>query len=441
MVVVRKPNIEVKNLAVIYNQGRPNEARVLENVSLKIYPKEYVIIFGPSGCGKSTLLYTIAGFQQPTSGTVIVNDQDINTLAEKQKVEFNRKTIGMVFQAFYLIPTLSIIDNVCLPKVFVGEDERKRKEAGMRLLKRVGIGKQANKFSSELSGGQKQRVAIARALINSPDIIIADEPTGNLDSKAAYNVMNILRELNERDKKTIILVTHDPEYLSFGDRIIYVRDGKIVKTEEVVEKKTAVLKGEDEEVVKKEYIAPEVKMLMRSFRNFSPSQLGMLLVPFKAQQLLSHVFFNVSAEQLEIARKKLQDVVSGRLSLENFERQLDLDIEKGGAGWDRRNVRRLVKNVGRILRQAAKIDFSKVDKTAEEISEYIAKTFELEFTEAEQIKLIQLIKLRLENKLSVVEFLKSMDRPVKDRGMGLDRRTADKIARELEMLLLVRFSV
>lgn len=439
-VKTQKPNIEVNNLNLTYNQGLANEARVLENINLKIYPQEYVVIFGPSGCGKSTLLYSIAGFQKPTSGTVTVSDQDINALSKKEKVEFHRRKIGMIFQSFYLISSLKILDNVCLPRMFIGSEFEEREKRGRELLERFGIDKEADRFPAELSGGQRQRVAIARALINDPDVIIADEPVGNLDSKSSFNVMSILRELNEKDKKTIILVTHDPTHLSFGNKVVHMSDGKIVKIEEVVERKEAVLKGEDEEVVKKETVAPEIKMLMRSFQNFSPSQLGMLLIPFKAQEFLSHIFFNVSEDKITDARNKLQEVISGRLSVPDFEKYLDRAEEKGGAGWDKRNVRRLIERVQGITDQAAKIDVSKPEETAANLADYLIELFKLKLFEEDKINFAKLIRLRFENQLSMIELRKGLDRPQKDRGIGMDRRTAAKIARELEIILLAKFS-
>lgn len=425
---------------MIYNQGRPNESRALDNIELKVYSQEYVIIFGPSGCGKSTLLYALAGFQKPTAGEVIVDRQDINGLNKKEKVEFHRRKIGMVFQSFFLIPTLKVLDNVCLPKVFVGEGENEREKRGRELLERFGIIEQAEKFPAELSGGQKQRVAIARALVNNPDIIIADEPVGNLDSKSSFNVMSILRELNEKDKKTIILVTHDPTHLPFGNKVVHMSDGKVVKIEELVERKEAVLKGEDEVVIKKEMVAPEIKMLMRSFQNFSPSQLGTLLIPFKAQEFLSHIFFNVPEEQIDIARNKLQEVISGRSTVEDFEKLLDQDEEKGGLNWDKRIVKKVVNRVRDILEIARKIDTAKPEGTALIVSKYVIGLLKLHFTDDRVTDLSRIVCLRLDNKLSIVELKKALDRPVSERGMGLDKRTANKVAREIEILMLARFA-
>lgn len=430
----------MKGLSLVYNQGKPNESKSLTDVNLKIFPQEYVIIFGPSGCGKSTLLYTLAGFQKPSSGEVIVEGQDINQFGKKQKVEFHRRKIGMVFQSFFLISSLKILDNICLPKVFVGEEPDEREKKGKELLERFGIKEQADKFPVELSGGQRQRAAITRSLMNDPDILIADEPVGNLDSKASFNVMSILRELNEKDKKTIILVTHDPTHLSFGNKVVHMSDGKIIKIDEVVERKEAVLKGEDEVLVKKEMVAPEVQMLMRSFQGFSPTQVGMLLIPFKAQEFLSHIFFNVPEEQINIARNKLQEVISGRTTVEDFEKLLDSDEKKGGLNWDKRIVKKVVGRVRDILEISKKIDTGKIEDSSFMISKYLVGLLKLNFTDEQVVNLARVTRLRMENKLSIVELRKGLDRPVSQRGMGLDKRTATKIAREIEILMLARFA-
>ncbi|HBB36915.1 MAG: hypothetical protein A2374_00025 [Candidatus Moranbacteria bacterium RIFOXYB1_FULL_44_23] len=435
-----KPIIQVRGLNMVYNQGKPNESKALEDISLDIYSREYVIIFGPSGCGKSTLLYALAGFQKPTSGEIVVSGQDINLFGKKDRVEFHRRRIGMVFQSFFLIPTLRIMDNICLPKVFISEGNEEREKRGKEVLQRFGIIEHAEKYPSELSGGQKQRVAIARALMNNPDIIIADEPVGNLDSKASFNVMSILRELNERDKKTIILVTHDPSHLSFGNKVVHMSDGRIVKIEEVTERKEMVLKGEEEVLVKKEIMAPEVQMLMRSFRNFSPSQLGMLLFPFKAQEFLSHILFNVPEEQIIIARNKLQEVISGRVTVEQFENLLDQEEKKGGLNWDRRIVKRIIGRLNGILEIVKKMDTAQPENTAMIIARYIVDLLKLQLTEYQVIKLSNIISLRIENKLSIIELRNALDRPILDKGMGLDKRTANKIAREVEILMLAKFA-
>ena len=194
------PLIKLEKLIIVFNVGKPNEVRVLDTLDLDIYPHEYLILFGPSGCGKSTLLNVISGLLPPTSGKVEVEGKEITTFTEKEKLEVHRRRIGMIFQSIFLVPTLSIIDNVCLPRSFAGDDSPASRQDAMNFLKRFGIEAQAEKFPNDLSGGQRQRVAIARALMNSPSIIVADEPVGNLDSKATYNVLSILKDLNEIEK-------------------------------------------------------------------------------------------------------------------------------------------------------------------------------------------------------------------------------------------------
>lgn len=220
--------IKTENISVIYDQGRPSETRALNDANVTIYKEDFVIIFGPSGCGKSTMLYTVSGIEKPTSGNIFVFGEDITKYTAVQAAKFHRSQIGMVFQAYNLIPSLSVIDNVALPQIFMGVSREKRRLRAKVLLQRFGILPQAEKLPSELSGGQQQRVGIARSLINEQPIVFADEPVGNLDSKSAQTVLDILYDLNVKDKKTVILVTHDPLLLKYASHIIYMKDGNVV---------------------------------------------------------------------------------------------------------------------------------------------------------------------------------------------------------------------
>jgi putative ABC transport system ATP-binding protein len=509
------PLIKIEKLNIVFNVGKPNETRVLDNLDLEIYPHEYLILFGPSGCGKSTLLNVISGLLKPTSGKVEIENKDIATFTEKEKLEFHRRRVGMIFQSFFLVPTLSIIDNICLPRSFTGDDSPARRQDGLNLLKRFGIEAQAEKFPNDLSGGQRQRVAIARALMNSPSIIVADEPVGNLDSKATYNVLSILKDLNEVDKKLIVLVTHDPAHLSYGDRVIHMQDGKITKIVEVLEKKKLTEKSDEEyleeqeqigkeweafkegtlgkawelqkkgqldkdwELVKKEelgkawsvfkegktdekwdlgndfelvrkeelserrqeHIAPELLNLMRSFKNFTPDQVGTLLIPFKAQQIFSHIFFHIPEMQLDLAKKIFQDFIAGGITSEDFEKRLVEDEDKGGAGWDHTKAKKLTKGIEQIFAQVKKIDFGNTEKSAQELGEYLIENFRLRLGEMEKIKFLEYVKMRLENELTMDELLDLVDRPVVKGGVGLDRRMAIKVAREMEIIMLARYSM
>lgn len=436
----KKPNIEIKNLNVTYFAGKSNEVRALENINLEIFPQEYVIIFGPSGCGKSTLLYTIAGLEKATSGQVFVDGSDIGRFPKKSLVDYHRDTIGMIFQAFHLINSLNIIDNVCLPRVFKGEEIVVRRELSKKLLDRFDILPQAYKLPSELSGGQKQRVSIARSLINNPNIILADEPVGNLDSKSSYNVMSILKDLNEVDKKTIILVTHDPTHLQYGDKVVYMRDGKVVKIDKVLNKKAPEESKGVEVVERQEEIPADLRLLMRAFKNFSPAQVGTLIVPFKAQQLFSHIFMQMTDEQAETAKKKLREYLFSSITQTDLEKELDEDLEKGGAGWDKRNARTFVAKVEQIVSCAGKINYSDIAQSAVVVTNYLDQIFSLHLEDDKKVALASIISLRLQNRIAVDELEKKIDAPVSEDGLAIDKRTAHKLAREIEILLLLRYS-
>lgn len=224
----KNPIIEVKNLSKSFGKGEA-QSNALYDINLKIYSRDYVILFGPSGCGKSTLLNCIAGLEVPTKGEVMIRHKDLKAFTEEEISLHRRKKIGMIFQQFNVLKSMSILDNVALPQLFQGTSVQLRQKRAMKLLRIVGLEKVANRIPTEISGGQQQRVAIARSLVNNPWIILADEPTGNLDSKSADEVMDLVYALNEKSHRTIILVTHNPDYLAYGKRVIYMKDGRIVK--------------------------------------------------------------------------------------------------------------------------------------------------------------------------------------------------------------------
>lgn len=221
--------IEAHNLKKTFLAGKPNEFTALDNVSLKIHSGEFVILFGPSGCGKSTLLNCIAGLEEFDSGTVHIRGENIAKKSEDDLALHRRTKIGMIFQEFNLIKGMSVLDNIAITELFSGKNQRTRRHRALELLREFDLGKYAKRKPSELSGGQQQRVAISRALVNNPWIILADEPTGNLDSKSAQEVIEILQKLN-KSKRTILMVTHNPDQLKVADRVVYMKDGKIVKT-------------------------------------------------------------------------------------------------------------------------------------------------------------------------------------------------------------------
>ena len=202
---------------------------VLRDVSLQVMPGEFVSIMGPSGSGKSTLLYILGGLDTPTGGRVLLNGTDISSFGDQKMSSLRRRNIGFVFQFYNLIPNLNVEENIMLPLLLDGQKMERCKDRLDRILDMVGLSDRRRHTPRELSGGQQQRVAIARALIGNPGILFADEPTGNLDTKAGTDIMSLLREINRSTGQTIIMVTHSPEAAKSSSRIITVRDGRIVQ--------------------------------------------------------------------------------------------------------------------------------------------------------------------------------------------------------------------
>lgn len=202
--------------------------RALDGVDVSIEQGEFLGVIGPSGSGKSTLLYLLGGLDRPTSGDIWVDDQNIASLDEDQLARYRQKRAGFVFQSFNLIPSMTALENVEFPLLFTGVTPQERRERAGRLLVQVGLGDRLHHRPTELSGGQQQRVSIARSLVNDPAIILADEPTGNLDTKSGGDVMAMLTQLNQEQGRTVIMVTHDQSLLNVTTRAIYLLDGRIV---------------------------------------------------------------------------------------------------------------------------------------------------------------------------------------------------------------------
>jgi len=221
-----QPIVEAVNLCKTFKLGN-DEVTVLNNINLTIQPGEFVSIMGPSGSGKSTLLYLIGGLDKPTSGSIKINGQELSAMKDQQESIMRRRNLGFIFQFYNLIPNLNVEENIMLPILLDGgrlKDERYKLE---QILDEVELSDRRYHTPRELSGGQQQRVAIARALVNEPDLILADEPIGNLDSRTGMEIMKLLKHINRERQKTILQVTHSAEAAGYGDRMIHVRDGKV----------------------------------------------------------------------------------------------------------------------------------------------------------------------------------------------------------------------
>ena len=221
--------ITIRNLKRYYRMGG-TIVKALDGVDLDVERGELLCLMGPSGSGKSTLLNLLGGLDTPDDGTIMVAGRDISTLDENELAAYRRQSVGLVFQSFNLIPTMTALENVEFPMVFAGLSPAERRERAKEVLELVGLGDRINHRPTELSGGQQQRVAIARALVNQPAILLGDEPTGNLDSKTGLEILDMLQQLN-RQGQTIILVTHDPRTSSYATRTVHMLDGRIVSEE------------------------------------------------------------------------------------------------------------------------------------------------------------------------------------------------------------------
>lgn len=225
--IIETAAVEGRHIVKNFRLGN-TVTEVLRDVSLRVMPGEFVSIMGPSGSGKSTLLYILGGLDTPTGGRVLLNGTDISSFGDEKMSVLRRRNIGFVFQFYNLIPNLNVEENIMLPLLLDGQKMERCKDRLDRILDMVGLSDRRRHTPRELSGGQQQRVAIARALIGNPGILFADEPTGNLDTKAGADIMSLLREINRSTGQTIIMVTHSPEAAKSSSRIITVRDGNFV---------------------------------------------------------------------------------------------------------------------------------------------------------------------------------------------------------------------
>jgi putative ABC transport system ATP-binding protein len=439
-----EPIINIKNLDVTYFLGRKQEVRALENIALTIYPGEFIIFFGPSGCGKSTLLYSISGLESHARGEILVGGKNVATMNAHEAGQFRQKKIGMIFQAFYLISTLSVQTNVELPQIAVGTAPDARAKRAKELLEHFGVASQANKRPTDLSGGQQQRVAICRALMNDPDILLADEPVGNLDSKSSNDVINLIRELNQKQKKTVILVTHDPSHLHLAHRVFYMRDGHIVdiKVNQAINEHVI-----DETAAQKPPISKELELLIRSFSSLAPNQLGTLLIPYKAKEIVSEVLTGRSIEEVAKIEHEIQHlIIDQKTSPDELKKFLDRSEALGGMGFDHRTAVKLAEKIQAVLREIRELQAVPDAPTAipEEVRDLrfdLIETCKLHFDDGRSLRAFDTaIHQRVLNTIDARQFVTAVGKARRQGGPGLRRSVAVTVSRRLELLLLGKFT-
>ncbi len=445
MPLSKKPIIEVKKLNVIYFPGKNNEVRALTDISLEIYPGEFIIFFGPSGCGKSTLLYSISGLERNIKGDIFVKGDNLRTLGGKKREAFHQKTIGMVFQAFYLIPSLSVLHNVVLPQMALNMSVADREKLGHTLLKQFGVFEQAKKLPTELSGGQQQRVAICRSVINNPDIILADEPVGNLDSKSSDEVLKLLRELNDIQKKTVILVTHDPSHIHHAHRVFFIRDGRINRVQvnsEQDRKQSPVmavahssLSAELQEWAKT--LAPEL------------SGAGSLTDLLNSRQLLTEVLTGMTAKEMALLENSVQELLRGKSSPRRLFHLLHDESEKGGLHFAKAKAERWTKEIATLVAELRRLQSltkhrppsrgaSQLAAEARELRRYVLRFRHPAIRKPARLLAIdRIIAERLSRKLDPVDFRKKLSLPLAKGGAAFGPASATTFAKKTESLILL----
>jgi len=339
-----KTDIQIDDLVITYNKGKSNEFNALSHINAEIYPREYIILFGPSGCGKSTLLYTILGGIVPAGGHMYVKGEDIYAYTPAEMNRYQQSTIGIVYQQFNLINSISVLDNVALPMIFLNKTVSERNERGRELLRRFGIPERLeNKQPVMMSGGQQQRVAVARSLINDPEILLADEPVGNLDSISAEHVMDSFQEINEKDRKTVILVTHDAKYLPYAHRVFYMRDGVL---------RRIVMNPEKEQVKRVkpgETIVTEIEQLARMYPYSEPIEL-------KVKSITNFATQTMNFSQLNRLEKAILQVLKGALDEQMFNEYLMREFAQGGVGLESAQSGEITRRVFALMKTSHDVE-------------------------------------------------------------------------------------
>lgn len=424
--------IRIENLNLWYEKGKPIEFHALKNISLEIEKGDYVAFFGPSGCGKTSMLYAISGIDRFEDGKVFVNDRDISGLSNQELAIFRQTGIGIVFQQFNLVPSLNVLKNVALPMLFVGISSKKAEIEAQKLLERLDLTEYADRYPYELSGGQQQRVGIARALANDPPIIIADEPLGNLDSVNAKKVLEFLKELNEKDGRTIIMVTHEAWSLRDIKTIYHMKDGEVTSIEKVKGSEIAEslsknlykqLSSVGTETGKKEN--QEEKISARILANF-------LLRGYSMDEIMRFESF-------------VNQRFDGKINKKEFDAFLSKSFKDGGVGLWKKKAERVSDFLEEIIARRKDVEFinDALQKNAElsildevhRIRDWLIEGYTGLLTPLQLMAFDEVISDRIRNSLSADKVVEVLDLSVNKFGVGLSFRAAQLMAEKLELIL------
>lgn len=428
-----RPLIICRDLDIIYNKGKSNEFKALQGASTDIYEGEYIILFGASGSGKSTLMYAIQGSLPPGGGTMLIGGEDIYAISIEDRVYFQRYVMGIIFQQFNLIPSLTVLDNVALPMIFANKDKATRNRRAQSLLDRFGVGHVSHKITPMLSGGQQQRVSVARSMVNDPKILLADEPTGNLDSVSTQQVMDKIDEINTFDRRTIIMVSHNAAHLSYAHRVYYLKDGRIIR--EVVNPQRKQIKP----VKEGETIVTELEQLARLFPYDSVDTL-------RVKSLVNFLTQDYTYDQLIRLEKAISLLIAGKIDKDNFIKNAILPYERGGIGIPEKEARRMVSVSSQMLHQADDIRrfrkqfnqehvFFDQHRLAERLRDHLLKAHRMKLTKKQDANLVEIIADRVVGVSGEDDFYEKIGKGVSSGGLGVTETEAADITRYFEKLI------
>jgi len=421
------PLVKLEGVNYYYNQGKPSEVHALKNINIEIPRGGYSAFFGPSGCGKTTLTYLIGGIETENtdSGNILINGRDLRGLSKKELAVYRQIGVGIIFQQFNLLPSLTVLDNVALPMAFLGIDIERRKKEALKLLDRFGMTQYSTRFPSDLSGGQQQRVSIARALSNNPPLIIADEPLGNLDSENANKALEFLKELNEKDGRTIIMVTHESWSLRDARLIFYLKDGEVIRTDEPKTKIDAK-KSLSEHFYKQLYPESSPENLM-------------------AQSLANMLVRGLSGQEIKRFELFLAERLKGNISTEHFIDFLDQPFKDGGLGLWKQSAVKIAETVEELAYNRKKIEdiYEDLERNPEvplyeEISKmrnWLLSSYSGVLSDTERVRFDEAVEDRIRNVISSEHFCRVLELPRKDFGVGLSLSAIRGISERLESVL------
>lgn len=428
------PIIKTENASVVYGLGKSSEFTALSGININIYPGEYAVIFGPSGCGKSTLLYCLAGLENITGGKIFINGISLHDANKKTMVGLRRTQMGMIFQAYNLIPTVNVLDNVLMPAISAGSLTSETQKKAESLLNRFGIADFARRYPKDLSGGQQQRVAICRALISWPPILFADEPTGNLDSASTEIVMSYLSELNEKDGKTVVLVTHDPSQLVRAHRIFHMKNGQIIRVTANSEKAQ---------------IAPLEESSKTSGAGIlSQNHTDIDSMRIKAKALAQYLLTSLDEPAVQRFEDFIRERICGQIDEARFLEMIDKPFDEGGVGLYKQTALALSQKVEKILAEASFIrqeiespreSMAEIDFKTVSLRQYLLDGAAVHLKKEEELRRLDgFIRSRLDGAIDRPTFQKNLDLPFNQGGVGLNSKTAKNFAVKLEAALAIK---